>query len=67
MNVRPPMANVQAVTQLLNRKVNASVGIESKSRNALSADQAEEALGRLDLLADELVDEIVKALEGAAS
>ncbi len=62
LNVRPPMANVQAVTQLLNRRINASVGIDSKSRNALTADEAEEALGRLDLLADELVEEIKTAM-----
>ncbi|MGI8796796.1 MAG: DEAD/DEAH box helicase family protein [Acidimicrobiia bacterium] len=62
MKVRPPMSNVQAVTRLLNTKINESVGIASSSRNELTADEAEEALSRLDLLGDELVEEIVQAL-----
>ncbi len=60
--VRPPAANSQIAIRLLNERINESVGIGSNSRNALNAEQAEEALGRLDLLADELVEDIGRAV-----
>jgi DNA repair protein RadD len=50
--------NRAAVTELLNRRINEFLGIRSKQRVQLSADQAETALRELDRLGDAVRDEI---------
>jgi DNA repair protein RadD len=58
-----PAANVQAVTRLLNAGINDSVGVPSGSRKQLSADQAEQALARLDELGDAVRDRVRQTME----
>lgn len=50
--------NRSAVTELLNKAINKSVGIASKQRKDMSADQAENALENLDNVGDQVRDEI---------
>lgn len=50
--------NRAAVTELLNRAINKYVGIASKKRKDMSADQAESALEKLDNIGDQVRDEI---------
>jgi superfamily II DNA or RNA helicase len=50
--------NRVAVIELLNRRVNAFVGIEKGERAEMTKDQAEKALKALDRLGDEVRDEI---------
>ena len=59
----PPAANVQRVTVLLNQEINEFTGIRAKSRKQLSADQAEDALGALDAIGDQVRDQLREKLE----
>lgn len=56
-------ANLQAVTQLVQREINAYLGIASGSRGTLTADQTEAALNELDTLGDAVRDRIRQAIE----
>jgi DNA repair protein RadD len=60
--VRGGMANTQAVTTLLQREINAYLGIASGSRGTLTADQTEAALEELDHLGDVVRDRIAEAM-----
>ncbi|MBV9540172.1 MAG: hypothetical protein JO167_02805 [Alphaproteobacteria bacterium] len=42
----------------MNKKINQHLGIGTKARGSISADQAEDALAALDMLGDEIRDEI---------
>jgi len=55
--------NLAAIIELLQRKVNGFLGIASKKRDTLSADQAEKALRELDNLGDRVIDDIRSGLE----
>jgi DNA repair protein RadD len=57
-----PVANIEYLTRLLNREINASLGIGSKARQTLSADQAESAMADLDTYGDAVRDRISSAL-----
>jgi len=59
-----PSANVQVLTRLLNREINLRLGIESGARKGLSADEAEQALDRLDEFGDSVRDRLRSQLEG---
>lgn len=56
-------ANVAAITVLLNKAINESLGIGSKSRGELTAAQTATALEQLDTLGDQVRDRIRDALE----
>ncbi len=56
-------ANVPAVTRLLNKAINDSLGIHSGKRGTLTARQTADALERLDSLGDEVRDEIRNAMD----
>lgn len=62
----PLSPNAQYVTRLLNREINAFLGIKSKQRGELSSEQAERALDELDALADRVRDRIIDALDGGS-
>lgn len=62
---RGGLANLQAVTKLLNNEINAFVGIPSRSRGTLTADQTAAALENLDDLGDAVRDRILRAMEGS--
>lgn len=62
---RGGLANLQAVTKLLNDEINAFVGIPSRSRGTLTADQTAAALENLDDLGDAVRDRILNAMEGS--
>jgi len=51
-------ANRSAIIELMNKKINQHLGIGTKARGSISADQAEDALAALDMLGDEIRDEI---------
>lgn len=59
-----PVSNLQYVTRLLNREINSSLGIDNKSRQTLSADQAEAALEALDECGDAVRDRIASEMKG---
>lgn len=59
----PPAPNVQRVTILLNQEINKFVGVTSKSRKKLSADQTEKALHSLDDIGDQVRDRLREKLE----
>ncbi len=59
----PPAPNVQRVTILLNQEINKFVGVTSKSRKKLSADQTEKALHSLDEIGDQVRDRLREKLE----
>ena len=59
----PPAPNVQRVTILLNQEINKFVGVTSKSRKKLSADQTEKALHSLDEIGNEVRDRLREKLE----
>lgn len=59
-----PSANVQVLTRLLNREINLRLGIESGARKGLSADEAEQALDRLDEFGDSVRDRLRSQMEG---
>jgi hypothetical protein len=59
-----PAANVQVVTQLLNKQINKSLDIGRGARKILTADQTEWALAQLDALGDRVRDELAENLEG---
>jgi hypothetical protein len=61
---RGGLANLQAVTKLLNDEINAFLGIPSRSRGTLTADQTAAALENLDDLGDVVRDRILRAMEG---
>ncbi len=63
---RGAMANVQAVTQLLQREINSFLGVPSRSRGTLTADQTAAALAELDDLGDAVRDRIRQAMRGAS-
>lgn len=56
------VGNVQSLTRLIHREVNAWLGIDSGSRTTLSAEQAEAALGALDEIGDTVRDRVAQAL-----
>lgn len=58
-------ANTQAVTTLLQREINAFLGIASGSRGTLTAQQTEDALAALDDLGDTVRDRIREAIDGS--
>lgn len=58
-------ANTQAVTTLLQREINAFLGIDSGSRGTLTAQQTEDALAALDDLGDTVRDRIREAIDGS--
>jgi DNA repair protein RadD len=60
----PLAANTQYVTRLLNKEINQFLGIKSRQRGDLSADQALRALTELDRLGDDVRDRIGEALSG---
>lgn len=62
---RGGLANLQAVTKLLNDEINAFVGIPSRSRGTITADQTAAALENLDDLGDAVRDRILRAMEGS--
>lgn len=62
---RGGLANLQAVTKLLNDEINAFLGIPSRSRGNLTADQTAAALESLDDLGDAVRDRILRAMEGS--
>ncbi len=55
-----PAANLQIVTRLLNREINAGLGIPTAARKTLSAEEAEMALTRLDAFGDAVRDRLQK-------
>jgi superfamily II DNA or RNA helicase len=55
-------ANRPAMIELMNRRVNKHLGIERRTRDKISADQAEDALAVLDTLGDNIRDEIKSSL-----
>lgn len=55
-------ANRAAMIKLMNDRVNEHLGIPSRQRSTISADQAEDALSALDMLGDEARDEIISKL-----
>lgn len=55
--------NVQAVTQLVNQEINSFLGVPSRARGSLTADQTEAALAELDGLGDAVRDRIWQAIE----
>lgn len=57
-------ANLPALTQKLNRAVNAFLGIPSGTRGKLTAEQTERAYEALDQLGDQVRDEIRRARKG---
>jgi excisionase family DNA binding protein len=57
--------NRTAVTRLLNLAINDSIGISKKSRNTMTAAQAEQALQSLDRLGDEVRERIRREMEGS--
>jgi superfamily II DNA or RNA helicase len=59
-----PVANIEYLTRLVNKEVNEALGIGSKERQTLSADQAETALAHLDDYGDAVRDRISAALAG---
>jgi DNA repair protein RadD len=59
----PPAPNVQRVTVLLNQEINKFVGVGSKSRKKLSADQTEKAVQSLDEIGDQVRDQLREKLE----
>lgn len=61
--VRGATANAQAVTILLQREINDFLGIGSRSRGDLTAEQTEAALNQLDGLGDVVRDRIRDAME----
>jgi hypothetical protein len=56
-------ANTQAVTTLLQREINAFLGIGSGSRGTLTAQQTQAALDELDGLGDRVRDRIREAID----
>jgi len=58
--------NRAAMIELMNRRVNGHLGISSKQRSKISADQAEDALAALDMIGDQVRDEIRDQLHGYA-
>jgi superfamily II DNA or RNA helicase len=63
--VQGGVANIQAVTRLLQREINTFLGIPSGSRGSLTTDQTEAALAELDNLGDAVRDRIREATEGS--
>ena len=61
---RGAMANVQAVTQLLQQEINSFLGVPSRSRGTLTADHTAAALAELDNLGDAVRDRIRQAMRG---
>jgi DNA repair protein RadD len=61
-----PVANIQYLTRLINREINEALGIGSKERQTLSADQAEAAMAALDSYGDVVRDRISTALVGGS-
>ena len=61
---RGNVPNVRAVTTLLQGEINSFLGIPSRSRGTLSAEQTEAAMNALDDLADAVRDRIQSAMEG---
>ena len=61
--VGAPAANITYVTRLLNREINAALGIGSGKRQTLSAAQAETALEQLDELGDNIRDRVLVVFE----
>jgi len=59
----PPAPNVQRMTILLNQEINKFVGVTSKARKKLSADQTEKALHSLDEIGDQVRDRLREKLE----
>lgn len=59
-----PAPNVQRVTVLVNQEINKSLGVPSKSRKKLSADQAEAALNSLDEIGDQVRERLRGKLGG---
>ena len=57
-------ANRPAIIKLMSNRVNQHIGITSKQRSEISADQAEDALAALDLIGDQVRDEIKAGLAG---
>ena len=51
-------SNRAAMIELMNHRVNQHIGISSKKRSTISADQAEDALAALDQVGDSVADEI---------
>ncbi|MBS1883769.1 MAG: hypothetical protein JSS97_12530, partial [Actinobacteria bacterium] len=60
-----PAPNVQRVTVLVNQEINKSLGVPSKSRKKLSANQAETALNSLDEIGDRVRDRLRGKLGGS--
>ena len=54
--------NRLAVTRLLNRAINESLGIGKKKRNTLTAAQTEQAFAALDELGDQVRDQVTNAM-----
>ena len=59
-----PLSNQQTVTRMLNKEINDSLGIGSGERKTISAQQAEDALARLDQLGDLIRDQISQGIGG---
>ena len=51
-------SNRDAMIELMNRRVNQHIGIASKQRSTISADQAEDAYAALDEIGDQVCEEI---------
>lgn len=58
----PRLSNRAALTQVLNREIDKSLGITTGQRNTLTADQAEAAFPQLDMIADTIRARIKKGL-----
>ena len=57
-----PGPNLIRVTVMLNEEINDFLGIESKSRSSITAEQAEDAVDTLDMLGDAVRDRLKEAL-----
>lgn len=62
--VRGSIPNVQAVTRLMQKRINSHLGVGSGSRGKLTVEQTESALEALDELGDQVRDKIRSALNG---